>query len=85
MLMDLRKRESAQPRLFEDRDLEASNRLMLLVDSINRDHGRGTIRIASASPQALGPCRTWHLRSEHRSPRYTTRWDELPIATALLL
>lgn len=82
LLMNLGKRENAQPVLFEHRDLEASNRLMVMMDKINRDHGRGTIRIASSSPLALNAGRTWHLRSDHRSPRYTTRWDELPIALA---
>jgi DNA polymerase V len=82
LLMDLCKREMAQPRLFEDRDLEAATRLMTLMDEINQVHGRGTLRIASASSMALNAGRTWHLRSDHRSPRYTTRWDELPVAIA---
>ena len=82
MLLDLCRRDAAQPMLFERRDLQASNRLMMLMDRINRDHGRGTLRIASASSMALNAGRTWHLRSDHRSPRYTTRWDELPIAIA---
>ena len=56
---------------------------MSAMDAINKAHGRGAIRLASTAPAALGPCRTWHLRSEHRSPRYTTRWDELPVARAL--
>jgi DNA polymerase V len=82
LLMDLCKRDVAQPRLFEDRDLEGANRLMVLMDEINQVHGRGTLRIASASSMALNAGRTWHLRSDHRSPRYTTRWDELPVAVA---
>jgi DNA polymerase V len=82
LLMELCRREAAQPVMFDDRDLEKSNRLMRLMDEINRDHGRGTIRIASSSSLALNAGRTWHLRSDHRSPRYTTRWDELPIAIA---
>jgi DNA polymerase V len=82
LLMELCKREAAQSMMFDSRDLEASNRLMVLMDQINRDHGRGTIRLASASSMTLNAGRTWHLRSDHRSPRYTTRWDELPIAFA---
>jgi len=82
MLMQLCKREAAQPELFETRDLDASNRLMVLMDQINRDHGRGTIRLASASSMALNAGRTWHLKSDHRSPQWTTRWDEVPTAIA---
>jgi len=82
LLMDLCRREQVAPSLFEDRNLEASNRLMQLMDKINGEHGRGTIRLASCSPQTLNACRTWHLRSEHCSPRYTTQWDELPLALA---
>ncbi|MFW6336751.1 MAG: Y-family DNA polymerase [Phycisphaeraceae bacterium] len=80
MLLDLEKRERVQPGLFDRRDHAASHRLMGVMDRINRDHGGGTIRIASSSPFNLRPCRTWHLRREHCSPRYTTRWDELPEA-----
>ena len=53
---------------------------MKTMDQINLEHGRGTIRLGSASPLALNAARTWHLRQEHRSPRYTTLWDELPVA-----
>ncbi len=35
---------------------------------------RGTIRILSADAKNA----VWKLRAEHRSPRWTTRWDELP-------
>ncbi|MSQ87721.1 MAG: DUF4113 domain-containing protein, partial [Betaproteobacteria bacterium] len=27
-----------------------------------------------------GTNRRWAMRSEYRSPRFTTRWDELPVA-----
>jgi len=82
MLFDLCRRHHAQHSLFEDHDHDRVNRLMMTMDAINRAQGRGTIRLASSSPFGLNPCRTWHLRSEHRSPRYTTRWDELPIVSA---
>jgi DNA polymerase V len=82
LLLDLGKRTVAQTGLFEDGRREETNRLMMTLDEINKKHGRGAIRLASTSSFGLGPCRTWHLRSEHRSPRYTTRWDELPVAMA---
>ena len=82
LLMDLCRRSISQRTLFFHCDPEISAKLMTAMDRINEEHGRGTIRLASASPVALNPCRTWHLRSDHRSPRYTTRWDELPIVSA---
>lgn len=82
LLMDVVKRERLQPGLFDDRDRDATRRLMVAMDRINREHGAGTLRLASASSFQLRPCRTWHLRSDHCSPRYTTRWEELPVAVA---
>jgi len=85
LLMDLEKRERVQPGLFDKRDRQADHRLMGVIDRVNRDHGAGKLRLGSASPFQLRPCRTWHLRSDHRSPRYTTRWDELPVARAVAM
>ncbi len=85
LLMDLCRRKVAQRTLFVHRDPDESSRLMAVVDRINLEHGRGTIRLASASPVALNACRTWHMRSDRRSPRYTTRWEELPIVSAGLI
>lgn len=82
LLVDLCKRDARQPGLFDRRDHDRTRRLMATMDRINRDHGKNTLRLASASPMTLRPCRTWHMRSDNRSPRYTTRWDELPTATA---
>jgi len=80
LLLDLQKRDRVQPGLFDTRDRVVAHRLMAVMDRINHDHGPGSLRLAAASPFQLQPCRTWHLRSDHRSPRYTTRWDELPEA-----
>ncbi|MEM6751236.1 MAG: Y-family DNA polymerase, partial [Planctomycetota bacterium] len=82
MLTGLVSRRRAQPGLFDDRDRAADHRLMTVMDRINRDHGAGALRLASASPFQLKPCRTWNMRSGHRSRRYTTNWDELPEALA---
>lgn len=45
---------------------------MATMDKLNRELGRGTIQLGL--PRAGN---AWGLRSEHRTPRYTTRWDEL--------
>ena len=50
-------------------------RLMAAVDAINARRGRGTVRFA-----AEGTDPTWQMRQKRRSPRYTTRWADLPRA-----
>jgi len=52
-------------------------RLMSLMDRINRDQGAGTLHFASTQLSCA-----WHMRTDNRSPRYTTCWDELPIVYA---
>jgi DNA polymerase V len=47
-------------------------RLMRTIDTINRHMGRDQLFFA-----AQGMQRPWGMRSEHRSPRYTTCWQEL--------
>ncbi|MEA3250591.1 MAG: DUF4113 domain-containing protein [Pseudomonadota bacterium] len=48
---------------------------MSVMDRINREHGRDAVSIGKPRKGA-----TWALRCQHRTPRYTTNWDELPIA-----
>lgn len=50
---------------------EAASRV---ADHINARMGRGTITFA-----AVGKEPHWRAKQEHRSPRYTTRLDELPL------
>lgn len=82
LLVNLCKREARQPGLFDTRNHTKTRKLMATLDRINRDQGKGTLRLASASAMTLRPCRTWHTRSDRRSPRYTTRWGELPVVRA---
>lgn len=53
---------------------ERRRALMRVLDGVNRRHGRGALRLASAA----APDRPWHMRQRRRSPRYTTCWAELP-------
>ena len=53
-------------------DTRKTKALMKTIDSLNRDHGRGTLRFGTTGFQDKSA-----LRSEKRSPRYTTCWDEL--------
>jgi DNA polymerase V len=60
-----------------DREISAS--LMAALDACNKRFGRGTV-----VPGAAGfvPTRAWSTKLDMRSPRYTTRLDELPIVSA---
>lgn len=48
--------------------------LMRTLDAINAKFGRECVMFGA---QGLGEA-DWHMRQERRSPRMTTRWDELP-------
>ena len=63
-----------QPHLFDRIDRERSQHLMTAIDAINKEWGAGTIRYA-----AVGLRPTWIMRCARRSPRYTTRWEELVV------
>lgn len=83
MLYDIRPARPHQESLF-GRRRHRDERLMDAVDRINRRHGHRAIGVAAAGlPGAEGPLgRSWAMKRQCRSPRYTTRWDELPVATA---
>ncbi len=48
--------------------------MMDLVDNINRRFGKHTLRLASSGFE-----QPWQMRQNHRSPKYTTSWQELPV------
>jgi DNA polymerase V len=76
MLLDLGDADHRQHSLLETAQDEAergrSQRLMATVDRLNREMGRDTVRFGL--PRRGN---AWALRCERRTPRYTTRWDEL--------
>lgn len=73
---ELVKPELAQRVLFADTDPERGAKAMSAMDSINARWGRGSLSVASA-----GIRKPWAATFDMRTPRYTTRWDELPVAT----
>ena len=74
---ELTPEEPEQPSLFEGRKDPREDALMAAVDEINAEQGKGTVRLASA-----GLKQPWRMKRQRRSSRYTTRWDELPVADA---
>jgi DNA polymerase V len=63
-----------QTYLFDQHDRERSQRLMAALDVINTQWGSGTV-----SYGAVGLRPRWITRCGRRSPRYTTRWEELVV------
>ena len=70
---------AAQTHLWEHPDREREQRLMATLDAVNARFGRGTLRPAAAGFDQRKP---WRMRSENRSPDYTTCWAALPTARA---
>ena len=67
--------EHAQTSLFDDRDHARDERLMATLDRINQKMGAHTLH-----PAATGrPDRQrWQMKRRFHSPKYTTRWSDLP-------
>lgn len=77
LLMGLQSKHAVQGSLFDDEaGQEKSERLMGVMDSINRRMGKGSMAIA-----ASGTHRSWAMRRDRKSPNYTTDWNELPTAS----
>jgi DNA polymerase V len=74
MITELMPETIRQPALWDELDREKRERAWKVMDSLNASLGRDTVRVLSAGPKAA----SWKLRTEHRSPRWTTRWEELP-------
>lgn len=72
MLLEISPRTIVQTDLFAAPPDPRRRQLMGTLDAINREFGRGTVRLAA---EALTP--RWQMRQDARSPRYTTRLDEL--------
>ncbi|QWE23894.1 Y-family DNA polymerase [Polynucleobacter sp. AP-Elch-400A-B2] len=64
-----------QQSLFDDMEVKGKSAgLMKAMDSINSRFGNAAIKTA-----AVGTKQDWQMRSNNRSPNYTTQWDELPV------
>lgn len=84
MLMDLCSATEHQQSdlLFEDPAPKRDHdKLMEAMDRINERYGKATVHIASTG-RTQEDAAGWRMRQERRTPRYTTRLDEVPIARA---
>lgn len=56
---------------------QKSASLMAALDTLNRRFGSDAVTIGSVGMQ-----KQWAMRREHKTPCYTTRWSDLPVAIA---
>ena len=81
MLLDLQPNTVHQCELqLEEEPGRDRTRLMGALDAINGRYGKGTLHVGATG--LADERRDWVLRQERRTPRYTTRWAELPLARA---
>lgn len=71
MLLDLAPQSTMQLDFF-NQEKPTRRLLMQTVDRINKTFGKNTVFHA-----AQGIRRNWQMKSDRRSPRYTTRWNEM--------
>lgn len=77
ILLDLQLAEGAPRDLLPTVDPGRSEKLMTALDAVNARFGRGTLR-----PGGSGQRASWFTRASNRSPRFTTRLDEMMVARA---
>lgn len=81
MLSELQPEGQRQACLWEDAADEAgrerSRRLMGVLDEVNARFGRGAVQLG-----ALGIKPVWTMKRGRVSPRYTTRWEDVPKVAA---
>ena len=65
---------------FLDHSRSDRSSLMDTLDGLNLRYGGGTVLLASAGLKR--DSRAWSMRQERRTPAYTTRWEDMPIARA---
>jgi DNA polymerase V len=81
MLMELQSDALEQQELdLEPEEGQDRSRLMEALDGLNRRYGRGTV-VMGSSGVGERP-RQWTMKQERRTPRYTTRVDEVLVVNA---
>jgi DNA polymerase V len=73
MLSDLCPANAAQADLFDPETKPDNPALMQVIDHINQS-GKGRIFLARQ-----GMRKDWAMKQQFLSPRYTTRWADIPI------
>lgn len=81
MLLDLVPGGVLQGELdLEEEDHRDRTRLMVALDALNQRYGKGTVH--SANTGGTNKRQAWVMKQERRTPQYTTRWEDVPVAKA---
>lgn len=81
MLLDLVPGNVLQGELdLEEEDQRDRTKLMVALDTLNGRYGKGTVHSASTGGTSQG--KSWRMKQERRTPQYTTRWEDMPVARA---
>lgn len=76
MLSELVPLEGVQTDLFSQVQVSPKSKaLMAAMDQINRKMGKEAIKLASEGFKS-----PWKMKQENKSPSYTTKWEDIPIA-----
>ena len=79
MLSEIGPRDSVQLDMLEPNQAKPGEKdIMRAIDGINARLGRNTVKYAGA-----GVGRPWKMRQLKLSPRFTTRWEDLPLVKAV--
>ncbi|KQO24174.1 DNA polymerase V subunit UmuC [Acidovorax sp. Leaf76] len=82
MLLDLMPGSVLQCELdLEDEDHRDRSELMKAIDALNTRYGKGTVHSAATGGSSKAT-KGWGMRQERRTPQYTTRWEDVPVARA---
>ena len=73
-LIEIIDRKHLQFDLWEQGQSNRADKVMTVVDNINRLEGKGTIFLA-----AQGMSKPWYMRQQFTSPQYTTKWQDIPV------
>jgi DNA polymerase V len=75
-LIEIISKQHCQPDFFQPPQEKTADALMATLDNINQRYGSGSAFLAGE-----GIRERWPMRQQHRSPCYTTDWNDLPAIT----
>lgn len=80
MLSEIVPAAGCQTDLFADQAVDSdSERLMTVLDAINRKMGKDSVKLASEGMKRP-EMKLWSMKQGNRSPCFTTKWDEIVVA-----